>query len=333
MREFLDRMLALTTQAMSAHPSTPDVRRFGSTSVSLRCTNPSFRQILREEITLPASLPSPDGVRIDVWDCASTGMDPPSLPHFVNPEAPYEFATDGFLIDANVGSALIWNEETRHALLWARDLSNPPEWYRAAPLRLLLTILGPLGDAVLVHGSAVEYHGGAALLIGASGSGKSTTARLAELAGATHFADDQVVAYRSNGRFVADPLYRARKMQLDNETLPNLTPNDDLTVVHTSSSKSVLRPVASTEFPDTVPIAALITPDLTSSEPLAPVSGTVMFQRLLQACLQDGVVTDARVARSLLSLTQGVECLSLGLARQTDDVAADVLSFLSGHHD
>ncbi|MCX6458751.1 MAG: hypothetical protein NTZ03_00395 [Actinobacteria bacterium] len=332
MREFLDRMLALTAEAMSAHPGSPDVRRFGSATVSMRCTNTAFRGILSDEITLPRSLPSDSDLRIEVWDCASTGIEPPALPHFVDPAAPYEFAADGFIIDPNAGSALIWDEATRHAVLWARDLTHPPEWYRAAPLRLLLTILGPLGDAVLVHGSAVEYEGRAAVLIGASGSGKSTTARLAELAGATHFADDQVVAYRLDGRFVADPLYRARKMQLDNAQLPNLTPHHDLTVVHTSSTKSVLRPVTRTEFPAAVPVAALITPDLSSGEPLTPVSSPAMFQRLLHACMQDGVVSDARVARSLLSLAQGVACLSLGLARPTDDIASDVLTFLGGHH-
>ena len=85
----------------------------------------------------------------------------------------------------------------RHATLldgdrgafWARDAEALPRWETAAPLRTLLRWALRSG-LHLVHAAAVVGARGAALLAGASGAGKSTTALAAAQAGLGYVGDD-----------------------------------------------------------------------------------------------------------------------------------------------
>ena len=326
-------MLALADEAQRLRPSQPLRFRLGTGSVAVTSTNPTFHEVVREEIVLTSSgTASALDVAIDVWDTASTGLEPPPLPDFLDPSNPYSHSADGVLVDPALGSAVAWSEANRRMVVWARDLSALPEWYRAAPLRLPLTVVAPWVDAALVHCSAVAGSRGVVLLVGRSGSGKSTTARLAELSGCAHIADDQVVVSRVGGTAVAEALYQARKFRLDNRALPDLLGAGDLRVVHSSPTKSVLRPRDTAAASGHLPIAALVAPELGSAEPATELASTDMFHRLVRGTMTDTPVSEPRTLRALLSLAQSTPSYSLGLRRDTDSIARDVVSLAGGAH-
>ena len=72
-------------------------------------------------------------------------------------------------------------------------------------LRLLLALLLPTRGGVLLHASAVALDGRAWLLVGASGAGKTTTARRAGREGAMRLADDLAVAWTTSGGAAVEP--------------------------------------------------------------------------------------------------------------------------------
>jgi len=328
-------MMALTDAAMRQRPSAPLRFRLGAGSIDVTSTNPTFHEVVREEIVLTPVSTASDlsiAITIEVWDTASTGLEPPPLPEFLDPSHPYSHSASGVLVDPALGSAVAWSEAHRRIVVWARDLSDLPEWYRAAPLRLPLTVVAPWVDAVLVHCSAVAGPSGAVLLVGGSGSGKSTTARLAELNGCAHVADDQVVVSRVGGTAVAEALYQARKLRLDNSVLPDLLGAGDLRVVHSSPTKSVLRPQSTTPPSGHLPIAALVAPELGSTKSVTEVTSADMFHRLVRGTMPDSPVSDPRTLRALLSLAHGSPSYALGLDRDTDSIGRDVVSLAGGAH-
>ena len=323
-------MMALTDAALRKQPSAPLRFRLGAGSIDVTSTNPTFHEVVRQEVALTPASANDLSIAIEVWDTASTGLEPPPLPEFLDPSRPFSHSASGVIVDPSLGSAVAWSEAHRRIVVWARDLSDLPEWYRAAPLRLPLTVVAPWVDAVLVHCSAVAGPSGAVLLVGGSGSGKSTTARLAELSGCAHVADDQVVVSRVGGTAVAEALYQARKFRLDNSVLPDLLGAGELRVVHSSPTKSVLRPHVADAPSGHLPITALVAPELTSAEPATLLASTTMFHRLVRGTMPDSPVSDARTLRALLSLAQGPPSYSLGLDRDTDSIARDVVSLAGG---
>jgi hypothetical protein len=76
------------------------------------------------------------------------------------------------------------------AAFWARDADALTRWETAAPLRTLLRWALRRHGLHVVHAAAVAGARGAALLAGASGAGKSTTALAAAEAGLGFIADD-----------------------------------------------------------------------------------------------------------------------------------------------
>lgn len=92
------------------------------------------------------------------------------------------------------------------AAFWVRDAAALERWETAAPLRMLLRwTLRPLQ---LVHAAAVVGPRGAALLAGASGAGKSTTALAAAEQGLGFVADD----YCAVGRQTVHSLFAVGKL-------------------------------------------------------------------------------------------------------------------------
>lgn len=119
-------------------------------------------------------------------------------------------ATDRVAVTFN--GATGWMEwRTSAAGFASASFSVHPHALRPAAtliLRQLAANVLPARGAILVHASAVAIDGRAALFLGASTAGKTTTARRAAWWGATRIADDMVVVYPRDGHrahpFVTD---------------------------------------------------------------------------------------------------------------------------------
>ncbi len=83
--------------------------------------------------------------------------------------------------------------DRRVAVYWVNGLSSLPYWSRSSPLRTLFHWWLEEHGAQLVHAAAVATAGGALLLTGKGGAGKSTTALACLRAGFDYLADDYVI--------------------------------------------------------------------------------------------------------------------------------------------
>ncbi|WP_018232756.1 hypothetical protein [Thioalkalivibrio thiocyanodenitrificans] len=95
----------------------------------------------------------------------------------------YQHGTDALnMIDLERGTGLFW----------VRDLQLP-DWEKAAPLRNLLHWWSQEHGLQFMHAAAVGEGGDCVLIVGPGGSGKSTTALAALMAGMDYAGDDYVL--------------------------------------------------------------------------------------------------------------------------------------------
>lgn len=146
-----------------------------------------------------ATAPHPTpALTINLWDSATTGVTLPPLPATMYQPLPLDQQWGSYAHSARFhtffqpASQLFTMLDTHEceAFYWAQDAGQLPLAEGGAPLLTLLHWwLGQQGRQI-VHGAAVGTATGGALLVGKSGSGKSTTALACLQAGLHYLGDD-----------------------------------------------------------------------------------------------------------------------------------------------
>ncbi len=176
-----------------------------------------------------------DAAALDLRVYDSSSAPPPGMPF-----APYQltargeihrFDSERFRVAFRFGEYTlnVYDRERRLALVWTRDASRLPVWYRAAPFRTPLHWWTGDRGLQLVHGAGVVRDGRAALIVGRGGSGKSSTALTCMERGFDLLGDDYVVV--GGDPFHLWSLYSSVKVvpqQLGGRpSLHGLTPTED----------------------------------------------------------------------------------------------------------
>jgi hypothetical protein len=136
---------------------------------------------------------------VEIWDSASTGVPPPAPPWDrgdagrLGAVAGYNDDTHKVVVDPAVGTVTVADLSSRAAVVWAGSGAALPNWWRAAPLRMLFAWIFSAPGRHAVHAGAVGYLGRAALLVGSGGVGKSTLAVSCLVAGMDYVGDDYVL--------------------------------------------------------------------------------------------------------------------------------------------
>jgi hypothetical protein len=132
---------------------------------------------------------------VAVFDSASTGVDIPPFPWDVGPVGEVHRLEDsqvGIVFHPETPAIGLRDTSGGAGIFWAHSADRLPGWQRAAPLRAHLHWALRSWGAALVHAAAVGDTSGVVLLIGAGGSGKSTSALACLLDGMTFLGDDYV---------------------------------------------------------------------------------------------------------------------------------------------
>jgi hypothetical protein len=140
-----------------------------------------------------------DGLTICAWDGQSTGIAAPP-PAWTSEDYYGSGAIRGLAeggvraaFDTWLGLLSVYDRERSVAYVWLRDARQAPITIGGTPLRVVFQWWADASDRALVHAAAVGVGGGAAIIAGASGSGKSTTALIALDRGFPYLGDDFVL--------------------------------------------------------------------------------------------------------------------------------------------
>jgi hypothetical protein len=211
------------TEALAA--STPVECRLvlGGTQVGVRAAGPALATALlgalgHANVRLPSGAPA---ITIDLFDTATSGVRPVyriarnigARGEISGCDADVRAVFHGNVLapEHDFRAVSAFSRGRGHGVLWVLSAARVPWWERAAPLRTLLHwSLGDPPRRLLVHAAAVAGRGRGALLIGAGGSGKSTTAVACVAAGMTAAGDDYVLLDAVAG--IAHPLYGTAKL-------------------------------------------------------------------------------------------------------------------------
>jgi|GEM_PF-942149 len=184
---------------------------------------PLIRQILPSLRPLAADGPAQEPeYRIHLWD----GGDFPDLP-VLKDMLPHENKVSlinspplHFLYNPEGRIFSMLDTQNRVGFYYVPDPAALPDYEVCTPMRMLVHRICQELGMYFVHSACVGYDGSAALLIGKSGSGKSTTALVSLMNGLDFLSDDYICISDIPGDIKAHSLYRGCKLM--DGSLPEL---------------------------------------------------------------------------------------------------------------
>ncbi len=139
---------------------------------------------------------APPDLTISLWDSDSIGAPTVRLPSLEGMGLrgellPYSDARFFAAAQADVRALSALDRQDGQALYWTASAAHLPVYERAAPLKIILNAWLRERGLSLIHAAAVGADQGAALLVGATGAGKSTAALACLSAGMKYISDDR----------------------------------------------------------------------------------------------------------------------------------------------
>jgi hypothetical protein len=217
--------------------------RLAGAAVRLRSPHPDMlRRLSRAfaHLELAEPTPSPD-LTVNLWDSAN-GASPPPLPDTRDEEAPgaffyfsneqlragFQLGTNGdarvlaVYPDAPTPALSVLERGGRRGWYWVAESGRIPYWEQATPLVYLLDWWLRERDMQMLHAGAVGSPVGGVVLVGKSGSGKSTAA-LSSLDSDLLYAGDDYVGVSLGDNPTVHSFYSSGKLMQDHvERLPFL---------------------------------------------------------------------------------------------------------------
>lgn len=138
-----------------------------------------------------------DAHLVEIWDATSTATEPPPVPAGAEHLPPAGIATSAngsrrAIYQAGVRTLSVVDAPLERSWYWAADVDLLPEWECSTPLRHILHLWLAARGVQFVHAGAVGRPEGGLIIVGRSGSGKSTTT-LSTLGSSLLYAGDDYV--------------------------------------------------------------------------------------------------------------------------------------------
>ena len=293
--------------------------RFAGTRVARALSSAFAHLVARED--------GPPALTLHVWDAGTRAHAPNAA------GASYYYEQDGMRAlhqpASDVLSVLDAGADT--GWFWMPDANGLPYWDYTAPFRHLLSWWLDAQGLRQVHGGAVGTDEGGVLLVGAGGSGKSTTALSSLLDDRLRYAGDDYVAVESGRAPAVHSLYCSGKVHpQDLHRLPHLEPafadgarRDEKAVFYVEQA-----------FPGRssagFPLRAIVVPRVTERQAARAVPGT--RAEALAALAPSTIFQLHPPARDALAwmaaLVRAVPAFVLELGRDVETIPAELLRII-----
>lgn len=251
-------------------------------------------------------------------DTGSTGVRRPRLPWPIEafdargvPQVAMDPAVSVALRPIS-GALAVFDARTKCAFYWVASAEIIPPWEVAAPVRAILAWWAAREGFQLAHAAAIGAGHGGVLLSAQGGSGKSTTAISALLAGFRFVGDDYVLLSEQGGRRFAHCLYATAKLFPDSPMAGEFPDSmeagiDEKATIHLNGRFK-------DQLTESLPINAIVVPHVNPHGPiLKPLSPPAVLRALAPTTLLQLPGSGATTLRFLAGWAQQLPGYSLGL--------------------
>lgn len=182
----------------------------------------------------------------------------------------------------------IYDRDRKYCLFWTKDVRELPNWELSFPLRYPVMWGSEPTDAIMLHAAAVGNQNGAALLVGKSGSGKSTTS-LSALASGMKFLGEDYVLVNAGENIEVYSLFCSAKAR--SSTFEQLGINSGQTVPlnieENSRRLTYLDENYANQLVDKLPVRTLLLPSVDHSEQphFSPMTTGELLTALAPSCM------------------------------------------------
>lgn len=310
--------------------------RIGDVAVLLRFAGaPLAAELSPAFVHLTTEGDSEPELTVEVWDSKHSGTPPPPLPELPpdSPRGTTFYAADDqrrFSSRPVLGQLSAYDQTTSKAWFWCRDVNELPFWEKAAPFRQILHWWLPVRGALLLHAAAVGNAEGGVLLVGAGGSGKSTSALSCLTSGLQYAGDDYVaVELKSEPRVLS--LFSSGKLDPDHATLLPHLPTPTFAGGGELEEKSVF--YVGERFPERMsrgfPLRAIIAPRVQGDKPrLSPLPAAQALAALAPSTLLQLVPGGQEALSAMAKLLDRVPAFRLEVGGPTDLIPPTIQALL-----
>jgi hypothetical protein len=286
-------------------------------------------------------LASPDLV-VDIWDSHASGI------HFEKPEVILnhrydipELNTENYftLFNMKDSSFTMLNRSEGHAIWVIKDFHKlDTHVIYTEPLLTLFQVWGTDQGATIVHAASVGYDNRAALLVGRSGSGKSTTAILCLRDGLQFLGEDYCIIQSNATPPYVESLYNTGKLaDWSTERLPEMHPHIRFSADEVMD-KTILSiyPGFQNQIVDRLPITAIIVPQVTQKDTTTwlPIPPATAMRGLAPSTIFQMIDTANRKQfHSMAQLVRSVPTYGIQLGTDIDHISSVVRDILDDSKD
>ena len=305
--------------------------------VTLRFAGEPMLALLGRAFEHLACDPSEDpALTINVWDSESSGIEPP--PQLGEPvETPelgpiFYHERDGVRAMSRWKTLSVLDFSAAEAWFWTPGPAAMPSWDWAAPFRPILHWWLGSRELAQVHGGAVGTQDGGVLVVGRSGSGKSTTT-LASLAAGLRFAGDDLVAIATHPELYVHSLYATGKLEEHHlERFPQLAPTV-ANPVRTEDEKAVV--YVEDAFPNSAiagfRLRAVLVPHIVALRPetrVVPATAAAALTALAPTTILALHPPQPNLLGEMAALVRAVPCYTLELGSDVDRIPEAIAQIL-----
>jgi hypothetical protein len=257
---------------------------------------------------------------LSYFDSASSGQVPPAPPWPADAYRPRDeirgYTTGRWRATYSLLRSTLWfhDTEVNRGVGWMRDFPAPDDHERAVPWWAAFHLALPAAGVLRVHAGAV----GEALLVGVSGSGKSTTTYAAALAGIPCAGDDHVAVTEDAEGWRVHALYRWAR--LDEAALARF-PETPVTYRGDDEKAGVVLPSAV----ESMPVRAIIAPTVSErTGRLRALSRAGAMRALAPSSVLQAPGGDSATVAALGRLVRAVPTFSLEVGPDLEAIPAAI---------